>query len=69
MWKKVQIPKNGGRQAGRKQKTEAISFGFLPAGATRVELVSTVLETAALPLNYAPSEHSDIVHDLKDFVK
>ena len=24
------------------------------AGATRVELVSTVLETAVLPLNYAP---------------
>ena len=30
------------------------------AGATRVELVSTVLETAVLPLNYAPSLNARI---------
>ena len=33
---------------------------FLLAGATRVELVSTVLETAVLPLNYAPSLNARI---------
>ena len=40
------------------------------AGATRVELVLTVLETAVLPLNYAPlSLDSDIIDFFLRFVK
>ena len=38
-----------------KKKADAIGFFFYLAGAERIELSSTVLETAVLPLNHAPS--------------
>ena len=39
----------------RKEKTGFLKIRSEVAGAVRVELTSTVLETAVLPLNYAPS--------------
>ena len=38
----------------RKEKTGFLKIRSEVAGAVRVELTSTVLETAVLPLNYAP---------------
>ena len=46
----------------RKEKTGFLKIRSEVAGAVRVELTSTVLETAVLPLNYAPIElTSDII--------
>ena len=44
-------------RTGGKTKTTGFTDGFVLqiAGAARIELALTVLETAVLPLNYAPS--------------